>query len=322
MRVTILSPRLGEASGVGRHVQLLSEKLSERGHKVSVISTKNTYYIPVKNFKNFSWSIAASLRRTENDIVHAHNLPSILPAKITARKRVLTLHGYYSAQIRLLHGNILGKVSTVLEKQAIQWADILTCVSKRTTELYREIGFNAKYVPNAVDYLKIKSLCKGVKRSRKRIVYVGRKSREKGYDIFQKLIKKLCSSIYEYEFLTVFDKPWDETIKILASATMLILPSRLEGLPTIILESFACGTPVLASKIGGVDELIEDYKTGLTFKTEDVKDLTNQLQIIINDESLWRTLSKNGEIKVKTDYDWDNVVKQYEQIYLSLLEKE
>ncbi len=319
MKVTILSPRFGGASGIGRHVQVLMEKLKEREHQVKIISTHNTPYIQVKNLKNLSWALAACLIKTDSDVVHAHNLPSIVPAKFSRGGKILTLHGYYSAQIRLLHGNLLGQMSSIFEKRVLNWADVITCVSKRTAELYRELGFKVRYIPNAVDYEKIKSLCNGIQRRPKRIVYVGRKSMEKGYDIFQTLAKDKEFAKEGYEFQAVYDKPWEKAIKILASATMLILPSRVEGLPTIILESFACGTPVIASNIGGVDELIEDHQTGLTFTPEDLKNLKEQVQILLNDETLWKRLSLNGEKKMEKEYEWGRVVQQYEEVYNSII---
>ncbi|MDW8045602.1 MAG: glycosyltransferase family 4 protein, partial [Nitrososphaerota archaeon] len=315
MKIIIVSPTFDGVSGVGRHVKGLMEKLKERGYFVDIISTHNTPYLPIKNLKNLSWASMACLKRVEGDIIHAHNLPSIIPSKFMKGRKVLTLHGYYSTQIQLLHGKTLGKLSSIFERRALSWADMITCVSKTVVEAYKELGFEVKYIPNAVDYTKIKELCKGVVRKPNRIIYVGRRSYEKGYDIFERLTKYEKLLRYGCEFIAAYNRPWEEVIKLIASSTILILPSRVEGLPTTILEAFACGTPVIASNIGGVRELIEDHTNGLLFKAGDIHDLATKIEILLNDEALWNHLSVRGEERVKEDYDWNKVVKLYEQVY-------
>ena len=64
------------------------------------------------------------------DIVHAHNVPSALPMKVAKGRKILTIHGYYSEQIGLLHGKTLGTISDFLEPKILRWADIITVVSK------------------------------------------------------------------------------------------------------------------------------------------------------------------------------------------------
>ncbi|MEM2873362.1 MAG: glycosyltransferase family 4 protein, partial [Nitrososphaerales archaeon] len=137
MRVKLVSPTFGGTSGIGRHVEVLSEKLMKRGYEVSVVSTNNTPYIPIKNLKNLSWALFACLNRERADIIHAHNLPSMIPTRTMKGKKVLSIHGYYSSQIELLHGRTLGKMMKLYEKKALGWADRITCISKDTTDTYR-----------------------------------------------------------------------------------------------------------------------------------------------------------------------------------------
>lgn len=68
-------------------------------------------------------------------------------------------------------------------------------------------------------------------------------------------------------------------IEALKGARFTIVPSKLyEGLPMCIVESFACGTPVLCSKLGGLKEIVEDHATGLQFSPGDAQDLAGKVE--------------------------------------------
>ncbi|MCP8322837.1 MAG: glycosyltransferase family 4 protein [Candidatus Methylarchaceae archaeon HK02M2] len=311
MKIRLLSPTFGGTSGVGRHVESLSKKLMNKGYEVTVVSTNNTPYIPVKNLKNLSWAFFSCLKRERADIIHAHNLPSMIPAKTVEGKRILSIHGYYSSQIELLHGKILGKVLSLYEKKVLNWADSITCISKDTTHIYRNIGFNVEYVPNAVDVSKIEEICRDVERRPRRIVYVGRMTKEKGYGVLIKALKLLS----DYEFITVHGRPWIEAIKLIASSKVLIVPSFMEGLPTVILEAFASGTAVIASEIGGIFELIKDKVNGYLFKPGDYYKLANLIDLVLKDERIHKNITNKAKDKVKREYDWEQVIRKYIRIY-------
>jgi glycosyltransferase involved in cell wall biosynthesis len=80
---------------------------------------------------------------------------------------------------------------------------------------------------------------------------------------------------------------WKETMDVMKGARCLIFPSECyEGaLPLSVVEAFACGTPVLASRLGAMQELIADGSTGLHFTPGDPQDLASKVQ------SLWTNLS-------------------------------
>ncbi|MCP8319497.1 MAG: glycosyltransferase family 4 protein [archaeon] len=318
MKIKLISPTFGGTSGVGRHVESLSEKLMERGHEVLIVSAKNTPYIPVKNLKNISWALFACLNRERADVIHAHNLPSMIPAKTMRGKKVLSIHGHYSSQIELLHGKALGRIMSLYEKKALSWADSITCISKDTTNIYHKMGFKVEYVPNAIDTARIEDLCKNVEHKKRRLIYVGRKTKEKGYDTLVKAFKLLSPN---YELITVHSKPWIEAIKLIASSELLVLPSLMEGLPTVILEAFTSGTAVIASNVGGVPELIEDGVNGFLFKPGDHVKLASLIEQVSKDENLRESITNKAREKVKREYDWELVIDKYLQIYEGCLNK-
>lgn len=66
----------------------------------------------------------------------------------------------------------------------------------------------------------------------------------------------------------------DEVLSLLRAARFLVVPSACyENCPTVILEAFACGVPVIASRLGAMEEMVEDGRTGLLFAPGDAEDL-------------------------------------------------
>jgi glycosyltransferase involved in cell wall biosynthesis len=91
-----------------------------------------------------------------------------------------------------------------------------------------------------------------------------------------------------------------ETIK---GARFIIVPSRLyEGFPMCIVESFACGTPVLCSRLGGMIEIVEDRLTGLHFKPDDAHDLARTVEWAWNHPLELARMGRAARGKYETDY--------------------
>jgi len=203
VKVLLISPRVKGIGGIAQHVSELANKLTERGCEVKVISCENTPYIPVGKLKNPSFSIFSSFKTVGRryDVVHAHNLPSAILMRFAEGKKVLTLHGTYSEQIRLIHGEFLGKISSFFEEKSLKWADRVTVVSKKAREHYLERGFEVEYIPNAIDLKIIPE--KGIREYDKQIVYVGRLSKEKGVDI----LIKAFEGIEDCHLLIIGDGP-------------------------------------------------------------------------------------------------------------------
>lgn len=90
---------------------------------------------------------------------------------------------------------------------------------------------------------------------------------------------------------------------------VLLVPSvpqagREEGLPTVVLEAWSCGLPILASAIGGIAEVVVQKGGGLLFKPGDVGDLAHKLGALAVDESLLVTLRTEALDAVR-EYSWD-----------------
>lgn len=87
-------------------------------------------------------------------------------------------------------------------------------------------------------------------------------------------------------------KPGDLS-DILAQGDVVVVPSHTENYPLVVREALHAGLPVIASRVGGVPEIIDDNVTGLLFTAGDVKDLTQKLRKIIDSPDVLRKLTAN-----------------------------
>ena len=104
-----------------------------------------------------------------------------------------------------------------------------------------------------------------------------------------------------------------------AEARLLVLPSEYEAFGLVLLEALAHGTPVVASRVGGIPEFIPDGKAGLLVPPLDVAALTEALRTLWSDETRRRSLGEFGRANVVPRYRWDVVVDQLERIYRAVV---
>ncbi len=113
----------------------------------------------------------------------------------------------------------------------------------------------------------------------------------------------------------------DETLLAAAyrDARVTVLPSEYEAFGLVLLESLAEGTPVIASRVGGIPEFIEDGRSGLLFPPGDVPALTAALRRLWEDPELARRLGRYGRTEVVPQYTWDRLVARLERVYAEVL---
>lgn len=159
-------------------------------------------------------------------------------------------------------------------------------------------------------------------RSVPRILYVGRLSPEKGLDDLFAALKLLRKRI-SFEAVIVGDGillqelrnlaarlglgdnihfvgpvVWgDSLFSIMRQCDVLALPSKTEGLPLVLIEAMSQGIPVVATKVGGIPEIVEDRSSGLLVPPKSPEDLADALWDALFDKKLREKLIANG-IKV------------------------
>ncbi len=336
MKILLISPTFSGIGGIAQHVRGLNQYLTNSGNQVKVISSDNSFTIPIKGLKNPSFMLSSSLKTRfmkHHDIVHAHNIPSAKAMKNAKGKKILTLHGIFSEQIDMLHGKTTGNFSKKYENSALQWADAITVVSKDAQEHYTKLGFDTEHIPNAID---INSFSNEQNRMfEKQIIYAGRLSKEKGILELLQVSKNLPSDINliiigsgpnEDKVKLASKKqenlhylgylPPEKTISLLRGSDMLIQPSLIEGISSTILEAMACKTAIIATNVGGNKEILSDKKTALLVKGHD--DIIHSIKHLFENSDYRQTLANNAFEHVKK-YDWSSIGKQYSELYSSLL---
>ena len=102
-------------------------------------------------------------------------------------------------------------------------------------------------------------------------------------------------------------------------ANFTVLPSEYEAFGLVLLESLAQGTAVIASRVGGIPEIVEDGRSGLLVPPQDVAALTEAMRRLWNDEVLARRLGHHGRTEVVPQYTWAHVVDRLVGVYREVL---
>ena len=106
----------------------------------------------------------------------------------------------------------------------------------------------------------------------------------------------------------------DEVPDRLDDLRLLVMPSdATEGLPTTILEALACGTPVYATPVAGIPDVVRDGETGFLMRETDADAIAGGIEEILAREDL-PTVGRNGRELVEATYSFDAAVDRYEAI--------
>jgi D-inositol-3-phosphate glycosyltransferase len=103
-----------------------------------------------------------------------------------------------------------------------------------------------------------------------------------------------------------------------SAAEVLVMPSHYESFGMVALEAMACGTPVIASEVGGLAYLVRDGETGFTIPAEEPDTLCEKLTWLLNDRELHERMSGRAA-KYAQDYAWEKIAAQIVQAYGDLL---
>jgi teichuronic acid biosynthesis glycosyltransferase TuaC len=109
--------------------------------------------------------------------------------------------------------------------------------------------------------------------------------------------------------------PHDEISQWLSASDIFVLPSYNEGLPNAVLEAMACSLPVVATKVGGIPEAIEDGQSGMLILKEDTDSLRKAICHLLNNEELAKQMGRNGRRIVEQQFSWPKNAEKMLQIY-------
>ena len=314
MKFLFISPRF--SGGIGGHAAMLANKLTQNGHQVKKLETT---HLPIKNLKNPSFAVLSSLKslvdRDSYDIVHAFNVPSAYAMKYAkGKKKVLSIHGVFSEQVDSLHSKSVSSLAKSVESQVLEWPDKLTTDSKATQKLYNEkFDINFEYLPSPLDTSMFENIG-SVEKIQNQVAYVGRDSHEKGIDILKAAESKINGTV-----VYCTDRSWEDAMKIIKSSSMVVVPSRMESLPTTVKEAFFLNIPVIGTDVGGIPELIKNNETGIIIPPENPSKLAQAVNELLSDKVKAEKLATNGNTFVTNNMTWDVILPKYIQFYEDLL---
>lgn len=245
--------------------------------------------------------------------------------------------------------SLAAKISNSILYKPIEFLFLLCCTISNFIILYspnliREWDLN-QYLPKIIiahrhflDYKKF-SVLKRIRVRPQMIGYIGRFSAEKGILNFITTIplllhhrpnlnvfiggdgplKKDIETILEKKEISdnVTFSGWidhEDLPQFLNDLRLLILPSfTFEGLPNIILEAMACGTPVLATPIGAIPDIIQDGKTGFLMENNSPECIEKNVLRALDSPDL-EMISENGRRFVEVNHDFKEVLKKWKGV--------
>jgi len=171
------------------------------------------------------------------------------------------------------------------------------------------------------------------------VLYVGRLSQEKGVNVLIEAwkslkniplkiighgdqwnaLRELAKNNSAIEFLGHVSQV--ECEKYLKEAYFLIIPSLCyENFPRVLVEAYAHGLPVIASRLGSLAELIVDGKTGLLFEPGDAQDLARKVRFLMDDENKRLAMEREARLEYEQKYTPERNYKQLMAIYKKAIE--
>ncbi len=117
----------------------------------------------------------------------------------------------------------------------------------------------------------------------------------------------------------VFTGAREDVHRLLPGCAVVVLPSWEEGIPVSALEAMACGLPVVATRVGGTPEVVEDGRTGLLVPPGDPRTLAAAVVELLRRPDYARTLGKEGREVARTRYDVSSMVRKTALLYQDVL---
>ncbi|BCL24429.1 glycosyl transferase family 1 [Streptomyces tuirus] len=191
----------------------------------------------------------------------------------------------------------------------------------------------------------------GLDRSRPYVLFVGRITRQKGVPHLLRAVRDidpaaqvvLCAGApdtpeIDQEFRELFGElsavrdgvfwipkmlPRPEVIQLLTHAALFVCPSVYEPLGIVNLEAMACGTPVVASAVGGIPEVVDDGATGLLVPPGDAfeADLARAMDTVLADPEAARRMGEAGRERAVGEFGWNAVARRTARLYEEIVKQ-
>lgn len=291
-------------------------------------------------------AVRGKIRQINPDIVHGQGTERdcALSAVFSGFPNLLTIHGNMRliAKVNGCRPFSYQWLAGKLEEFTIPRSDGVVCITNYTQQAMGKMAKKTWVVHNAVD-----AGLFGVQRMPDKlptILCVGNISFRKNQNNFIRSLDPLATSRkfkviflgvaganspYTQEFFELLKtRPWcvyegfitRETLKdYLKSAALLVLSSLEDNCPMVVLEAMAAGVPVLASKVGGVPDLIEEGKTGLFCDPFDPVTMTRGVMKILDNPAQAEEIARNAKQIALSRFHPLVIAKRHIEIYREIL---
>jgi glycosyltransferase involved in cell wall biosynthesis len=294
--------------------------------------------------------LAQTLERLRADVLLCHGYKANLLGRIAARSRripaVAVSRGWTGESLRVL-------AYEAVDRLHLRWMDHVVAVSEAQSAKVRRCGVPAdrcRVIHNAIDVERFTTpdptyegkLRRLFRSPPARIVgAAGRLSPEKGYEVFADAASRVWRRDPSVGFVVFGEGPCRERIarRIAASGPgsafvlagfradldqflpffdLFVLPSFTEGLPNVVLESFAAGVPVVATAVGGTPEVVEDGASGHLVPPGDPDAMAERILDALTCQDRLRDMGLHGRQCVVERYTFTAQARRYRQLFTDL----
>jgi glycosyltransferase involved in cell wall biosynthesis len=297
----------------------------------------------------FNYEISRELHediiRSDVDIIHVHNYYSLTYDLIVllnnVRRKPIVGH-YHGGDLSMLL-----RPFRILKRMTLPLADKLLVTNKfemqRLVSVCKVPEEKIAYIHDGVDTDFFKPL-NAINKEDNLILFVGNLVKEKGVDLLLLAFKRCKQKVKNLRLLIVGEGymrsylermiktlnlandvklagrlPHDALRVIYNKAAITVLPSKRESLGLVLLESMACGTPVIATINEGAMEIISHGYDGLLVKQDDVTALSEAICRLISDSSLREEMRKRAREKVVRNFSIMEFARKLKELYKSLI---
>lgn len=287
------------------------------------------------------------------DLIHTHLLPANVYGRLVGRFMSVPV-------VTTLHNNFRGMLPTQrwrerlllgLERCTARWSVAQVAVSAQVRRDYEEqFGRSGiEVIPNPVD-VSVFSPRNDNGKSRRdwsqclTLMTIGRLSEEKGHIYLVRALPKLVEQIASCRLLVIGDGPQRAPLQAeveamllknkvcflgarsdvkdwLNVADVLLLPSLTEGLPLVLLEAMAAGKPIVASRVGGIPEVLSDGKTGILVAPRSPDAIAKAVCRLYKNQEFAKQLGHAARLHAEKHFTLPRIVKQWEILYSQLAKR-
>jgi glycosyltransferase involved in cell wall biosynthesis len=272
----------------------------------------------------------------------------LMAAKLLGKRVVISIGG---DERSIVHWTTMNSRGLVLERITIPFviinrflADIIVLFSPILIEQWdmRQYAWKIRIANNHFLDVRKFNVERGIDARSTNIGYVGRLSPEKGTMQFVEAIPLVLREVKDARFIITGDGslrssveayvrmngledrvsvmgwvPHDELPEILNKLRLLIMPSYTEGLPNVMLEAMACGTPVLATPVGAIPDVIVDGETGFLMPDNSPEAIAQNIVRALGSGVLGE-VTKNVYEFARRTYTLENTMKEWKEILRDL----